>query len=93
MYAILDYILLIFKNIVHVLSIKPFPDVNISYIQLICSVFVISSLLNLCFGGLKEVEKFNDSSLKDTIKVSKGIANNHRKQQIVDDYEPRHAKK
>lgn len=93
MYAILDYILLIFKNIVHVLSIKPFPDVNISYIQLICSAVVICALLNLCFGGLKELEKFSDGSLKDSIKVSKSIANNHRKQQIVDDYEPKHAKK
>lgn len=93
MYAIIDFILLIIRKIVHVLSIKPFPDFNVSYIQLICSVAVIIGLIKLCFGGLKEMERFSDSSLKDTIKSSKKIANDARKRQIANSYKPRHAKK
>lgn len=93
MYVILDYVLLIIKNIVHVLSIKPFPDVNLSYIELLCGSVVIGALLKLCFGGLKESERFTNSTLKDFTKTSKNISNDGRKKQVVEEYEPRHAKK
>lgn len=82
MYAIIDFFLSIFNNIVNILNIRIFSDINITYFQLILSCIAIKFVFKFLFGGFKEIDTGTNISLKTTVK---GISNRARKEQIVND--------
>lgn len=93
MKAIVDFTILIFSNIVKVLSIKPFEDFDVSYLQLILSSVVIVYILKFIFGNFNEINKFTDGTLGEVgSQVSKKMKNNERIQQLVSkkEYQPKH---
>ena len=92
MKLIIEYFGLVFSKIVNILSIRPFQDFKITYLQLILACIVIRYLIKFVFGGFKEFETgTNFISGKIFDKVSDDISNKNRKEQI-NSYEPKHAK-
>lgn len=82
-------------RLVNVLSFKPFPDMPITYFELLLGVAAIPFIIKFIFGGFKEVEhntNVNYMNFFKNNKASKDISNIDRKNQI-NGYIPKHSKK
>ena len=80
MIAIIDYVTFIFRGIVDLLSIKPFPDFNVSILQIILTGFVLKYILTFVFGGFKEVDIA--TNWVNSAVVNSGINNYKRKKAL-----------
>lgn len=87
MRAFIYFITTIITKVFQQLDVYIFPDMRITYLQLILGCLVTGSILKLIYGGLKESSHISDSiigGIKTTSSVSKSISNYNRKKQIVD---------
>jgi len=84
MIALIDYITFVFDYIVDILSVKPFPDFDISIIQLILTCFVLKYIFKLFFGGMKEFD-ISTNWMNSAI-VNQQI-NNHKRKQALSEKE------
>lgn len=89
MIALIDYISFIFDYIVDILSVKPFPDFNISIIQLILTCFVLKYIFQLFFGGMKEFD-ISTNWMNSAI-VNLEINNHNRKRSLIQKEEEKKA--
>lgn len=80
MIALINYITFIFDYIVDILSVKPFPDFDISIIQLILTCFVLKYIFQLFFGGMKEFD-ISTNWMNSAI-VNQQINNHNRKKAL-----------
>lgn len=80
MIALIDYISFIFDYIVDILNVKPFPDFNISIIQLILTCFVLKYIFQLFFSGMKEFD-ISTNWMNSAI-VNQQINNHNRKKAL-----------
>lgn len=80
MSAIIDYVTFVFSHIVDILNVKPFPDFNVSILQIILTGFVLKFIFTFIFGGFKEVDIA--TNWVNSVVVNSGISNYKRKKAL-----------
>ena len=88
MFSFINYIATIITKWVQVLDVNLFPDISVTFIDIIFGCVLLGFIFKLCFGGFKEMERFSDFTLTNS--VSKAISNKSRINQI-NGYIPKHA--
>lgn len=81
MIALIDYISFIFKYIVDILSVKPFPDFNVSILQMLLTCFVLKYVFMFFFGGMREFD-ISTNWINSAI-VNQEINNYNRKKALA----------
>lgn len=89
MIALIDYISFIFKYIVDILSVKPFPDFNVSILQMLLTCFVLKYVFMFFFGGMKEFDI--STNWLNSVIVNQEINNYNRKKALARIEEERRA--
>ena len=88
MRAFIYFITTIITKVFQQLDVYIFPDMRITYLQLILGCMVIGVILKLIYGGIKENSHISNSiigGVKTASSVSRDISNAKRRKQIVDD--------
>jgi len=77
MSSLLNYVMNIFSQIVGILNRQIFPDMPITYLELILGCIIIKFVFSFIFGGFKEVSNSTNSLVK-------GVVYSNNKKQILD---------
>ena len=80
MIPIINYVTSIFYHIVNILDVKPFPDFNVSILQIILCCFVLKYIFKFFFGGMHE---FDISTNWMNSVISREISNSQRISTLV----------
>lgn len=80
MYDIIDFFLTIFDKLIDLLNVKFFPDVNITFLQVILIGIAIKFIFKFLFGGFKEID--TSTNYMGSGVVYK-LSNRQRKKDIV----------
>lgn len=90
MYDLIDFVLSIFDKLIDLLNVKFFPDVNITFLQVILIGIGLKFVFKFLFGGFKEIDTSTNymGSHIGTGVVYK-MSNNNRKKDIVNEQKER----
>lgn len=84
MTSIINYFLSIVSSIVDILNRRLFPDMPITYLQLILGCILIKFIFSFIFGGFKDIDTDKNNFVRSGVKYSNNkIKDRERKKEII----------